>query len=459
MAAPTNVRAEALDITSVIVRWTSGSGNTSVWRSTDGVTYSNVASYLVATTSHTDTGLSTATKYWYKLSDDDGSTFSSVVTVYTQGCPTPSSADQAMGIPDDDVAALARKVEELFQDLVVDPRKCLVCASDGRLIFDCSNGCKEFQALVTEDINSVTLQNCGDDTDIDLVIPPSTTRKVCGFPSGFFLGGDECFQAPLVAGSNGMTMNVRPGSKGGQTKSRPSYGGGGGSGGGGGGSACTCVPGKNNALVIKCCRSNCSLDCHSGKSLRLLACGGQGPYSWSKTGSVTLTGPQAGASAGTTAEGSSVTVRPPTNSGSAVAGNAYTIYYLYCQHSGGGAGVCSGALFNLFDWRKYGCDDAATGNCTGNSVDGTGCAASPTSPCKAGDCQDNCSSGNCSGTQSFRGADTPCTHDANLSGGGMCDTRTAGMISNGCNPCGLQAGSTVTVTDALGNSVTITLKA
>jgi hypothetical protein len=46
-----------------------------------------------------------------------------------------------------------------------------------------------------------------------------------------------------------------------------------------------------------------------------------------------------------------------------------------------------------------------------------------------------------------------------LSGGGMCDTRTAGMISNGCNPCGLQAGATVTVTDALGTQVTIVLKA
>jgi len=41
----------------------------------------------------------------------------------------------------------------------------------------------------------------------------------------------------------------------------------------------------------------------------------------------------------------------------------------------------------------------------------------------------------------------------------MCDTRSAGMISNGCAPCGLQSGSTVTVTDSLGAQATIIVRA
>ena len=459
MAAPTNVRVEASSISTTILNWSySGSAAVSIWRSTDGASYSLIDSVLAATLTYTDSGLSTGTKYWYKLSDDDGSTFSSVVTVYTQGCPTPGSADQAMGLPDDSVEDLARRVEELFRDKVIDPQKCLVCDSDGRLIFDCSGGCKDFQTILTADVNSVTFENCPDDVTVDVIVKPNTTRKLCGFPAGLGFSGDECFQAPLIAGPNGLTHSIS-GKRPADSKSKPNVGSTGGSGGGGGGSACTCVPGKGNVLTIKSCNANNSLKCTSTKSLRLIACGGVGPYSWSKTGSITLTGPQAGATAGSTAEGNSVTVRPPTNSGSGVAGNAYTIYYLYCQHSGGGAGVCSGALFNLFDWRKYGCDDSPTTACVGNSVDGTGCAVSPTSPCKSGGCQDLCSSGNCTGTQSFRGAATPCTSDANLSGGGMCDTRTAGMISNGCNPCGLQAGATVTVTDATGKQVTIVVKA
>jgi hypothetical protein len=40
----------------------------------------------------------------------------------------------------------------------------------------------------------------------------------------------------------------------------------------------------------------------------------------------------------------------------------------------------------------------------------------------------------------------------------MVDKRTAQMITDGCNPCGLQAGSTVTVTDSLGTQVTIILR-
>jgi len=460
MAAPTNVRVESTSISTTVLNWSyAGSANVSIWRSTDGASYTRFDSVAAATLTYTDGALATGTKYWYKLSDDDGSTFSSVVTVYTQGCPTPSSADQGMGVPDDNLQELAQKVEQLFRDKVVDPKKCIICVTDGRIILDCSAGCKDFQVISDADINSITIQNCPDDGDIDFIVPPNTTRKICGFPSGLGFTGDECFNAPFVTGPSGGTISVRRGGGTPASKTRPGYGTGGASGGGGGGSACTCVPGRNNQLVIKSCNANNSLKCNTTKSLRLLACGGQGPYTWTKTGSVTLTGPQAGATAGSTAEGSSVTVRPPTNSGSGVAGNAYTLYYLYCQHSGGGAGVCSGALFNLFDWRKYGCDDVATTACTGNSVDGTGCAVTPTSPCKGGNCQDNCSSGNCTSSSSFRGADTPCTQDANLSGGGMCDTRTAGMISNGCNPCGLQAGATVTVTDALGTQVTIVLKA
>ena len=91
MAAPTDVRVEAESLTTTRIRWTyPGTSAISVYRSPDGVTYSEITDGstrpAVGTTEYEDVGLTAATKYWYKLSDDLGSTFSSVVTVYTHAC-------------------------------------------------------------------------------------------------------------------------------------------------------------------------------------------------------------------------------------------------------------------------------------------------------------------------------------------------------------------------------------
>ena len=68
-----------------------------VFRSTDGIAYTRVGDVLVGTTSFTDEGLAADTKYWYKLSDDGGSTFSSVVTVVTQDCQSSGGISHTTG--------------------------------------------------------------------------------------------------------------------------------------------------------------------------------------------------------------------------------------------------------------------------------------------------------------------------------------------------------------------------
>src|SRR6266487_2436888 len=104
MAAPTNVRVESNSISTTTLRWSySGANPIAVYRSTDGSSYSEITTAetrpAAGTTSYEDTGLSGGTKYWYKLSDDFGSTFSSVVTVWTHGCATPATGGDGFSLP------------------------------------------------------------------------------------------------------------------------------------------------------------------------------------------------------------------------------------------------------------------------------------------------------------------------------------------------------------------------
>src|SRR5262249_24116349 len=157
------------------------------------------------------------------------------------------------------------------------------------------------------------ITGCSEGGTISFVVPPTQTRQICGWPAGFGFEGDECFNAPIAGGTGGRTVTVAYNcsgggwrGSGGSCKSRPGTGrGSSAAGGGGSGSACNCVPGADGGLRIKSCNANNSLNCSSTKSLTLKACGGVPPYSWSKTGSVTLS-----ATTGTT-----ITVRPPTNTG------------------------------------------------------------------------------------------------------------------------------------------------
>lgn len=485
MAAPTNVRVEATSISTTDIRWDySGSNTIAVFRSTDGVSYSEVTSTVLntrvatGTLLYTDTSLATGTKYWYKLSDDGGSTFSSVVTVITHTCVGPSGDQTSLTLPrfdsDEDITAeqlndMSQRIEEGIAAADVNDSGCVACVTDGAVVIDCTSGCTDWSVIASTNINSISIDWCDQfDGNIEFVVPPNTTVGICGFPAGFGFSGDECTQAPISGGSTGRTLGVtyygNGGGGGGQagsgTQSSPtvnkgrtggnSYG----TGGSGwpGGRSCTCVP-RMGGLTIKSCNANNSLNCSSTKSLKLIACGGRQPYTWSRTGSVQLQGGN-GQAIGASATGTTITVTPPTNSGSGVAGVAYTKNVAGC--------IPSLSQVN-YVYKEYTCNDVAGSNtlliasadlvCTGGNIT---CASIPQcrgTNAEPGNC--NCGSGNFPGTTGVV-PDTYCTPETN---GTVCDKRTAGMISSNCVPCGLSAGATVSVTDAAGVTTTVILKA
>jgi len=485
VAAPTSVRVEATSISTTVLRWAyAGSAGVSVYRSTDGVTYASIVDGLApSTTSYTDTGLATATKYWYKLTDDAGATFSSIVTVWTHTCldspdgsdsfslprvdpPSPTHLlltkreqrqqssggtlhadpveDQVASISDtvgamaDGVNDMAKRVEEVLGARVLEPQQCTACPVDGALVINCASGCHDWVVIADEDINSISMQWCDNgQANVEFVIPPNTTRRICGFAAGFGFTGDECTQAPIVTGSAGrsVTVGTQPASSGKvnpkATGSKPGTGGGG-PGSGGGSGSCNCVPSSNGALTIKSCTANNSLDCTSTKSLNLIACGGRGPYTWSHTGSVALS----------RTAGATTTVTPPTNAGSGVAGVAYK----ECHYGNNGAGGCNTTLIQFEDALTYGCNDVLIG-CV---LDGSNCVAPSAAILTCIDALGTCSIPQCAGS---------CVSHGNHTKQTAVDTRTAPMIAANCNPCGVSTvGQTVTVTDAVGTQTTVILR-
>lgn len=475
MAAPTNVRVEAESLSTTRVRWSySGSAALGIYSSTDGVSYSQIAVLDSIVTEYEDTGLSSATKYWYKISDDGGSTFSDIVTVITHSCANdvanPIGGDALPRVGDEvtpqDFNDLAAIVENrLIQFRSPDGRTCVACITDGALVIDCLNydGCDNIEVEVDQDINSISLPNCDDSfIDINFIIPPNTTRGIGGWPRGMGFTGDEGFTSPISGGSSGRSINefvnkaLNVNSRSG--KSKPGTGTSGTKAGGQSrtsGAGCTCTPGSNGELRIVACNMDGtrnptnSLGCsNSNKGARLIACGGRAPYTWTFGGS--LQGASSGANA---------TVTPPANSGTGVAGDAYVLVNKFTASSGG---FCE----NWTAQESHGCDDAVTGCSTGADFGG------PSSiPCNNGDItllsqlscsQPGCCANVCAGTpQCAKMGCAGCSCTQLIQGGStyMCDKRTAGMISNGCNPCGAQGGSSVTVTDALGTQTTIVMRA
>lgn len=450
MAVPTDVRVEAISQNDTLLNWVSGGGgNTEIYRSTNGSTYASVGGVGSGVVTFTDDFLTAGTKYWYKLTEDAGATFSAVVTVWTHICITAAAEGGALVLPragesvsQDDFNFAMERLESM-NETNIGRSPCNLCISDGRITLDCSSGCSEFYIEVTEDINSISIIHCCEGADGQtcpqiakpkFFVPPNVTRKICGWPQGAGFGGDECFRMPISGGSKGRIMGPLAWvGGGGGGSSMPGPGGastGGGAGGGGGG--CSCTPGRNNTLAIKCCTDGCSLSCASTKKLTLLACGGKLPYVWSNTGTISLD-----INVATT----SAVVTPPTNSGSAVAGTAYVQTWYKCVACA--AGVCTNVDGN--NSKASGCNDQDMGSGCQQSV--AGC--SPSVP--AASAMTHCHPGLCT---CLPGVTVGCTSVM-----AQCDSRTAQMITDGCNPCGLQAGSTVTVTDANGVSVTKILAA
>ena len=471
MAAPTDVRVEAQSITSAILRWTyPGAASIAVFRSTDGVSYAEITTLatrvMAGTVSYTDTTLATGTKYWYKLSDDAGATFSSVVTVWSHSCLSASGSLDALSLPRFDGSEqqsaelnnLAERIESTLGSRVLAPEQCIACPADGRVIIDCSNGCQDWVVIADQDINSISVQWCNEAPGtVEFLIPPNTTnRRIGGWPAGLGFTGDEGFRAPITTDPFGMSMGTGIGGSGGgggsgktNPTSRRGYNAGartgGGSRGTGAGGGCNCVPGTSGQLTIKSCNDNNSLDCSSTKTLELLVCGGKGPYTWSVSGDIRFKEvTDAGHPDGlhTSVEGTSATVVPPANTGTGVAGTAYVKYGGECQTNTGVPTPCTAFQFATFA-QSFGCNDQSLGAC--------GSVFTELCPC-AGNCAAvavNLGAGSCSSI-------TACA-DGGTCSSGTCDARTAGMIAANCNPCGSQGGSTVSVTDAAGVTVTIVL--
>ena len=452
MAAPTDVFVEAISITSVELWWTySGSTAIGIYGSTDGSSYSLFATATpVGATNYQVTGLVAATKYWFKLTDDLGSTFSSVVTTWTHECMLGQGGQNELSLPrfdgesqqSDDLNNMAQRIEIMLGNRILSPGQCVACPVDGAVVINCGEGCDDWVLIADQNINSITINQCDQrDFNLEILFPANATTSIGGWPAGFGFGGGEGKWNKFVTGSTGGSASVSSSGGGGKASAGKSSGrnsynkgsGPGSGGGGGGGSACTCVP-KNGGLTIKSCNANNSLDCSSGKSLRLIACGGKEPYTWSNTGTVGLS----------RTSGSSVSVTPPANANPSEPGTAYVKYGGRCCDAGGVPKACPNLNFQGFA-SNYGCDDVAD----------TSCGQVTQQPGDGGECISgtfNAGAGSCAAI-TFCFDDATCTY-------GVCDARTAAMIAAGCAPCGVAAaGATVTVTDALGTQFTIVLGA
>jgi hypothetical protein len=254
----TNVRVEATSQQGTRIRWSySGSNIVRVYRSTTGLSYSEIATITPGDTSYDDTGLSAKTKYWYRLSDDGGATWSETVTVVThlarsrrgqkakfisrraKDIVTPQDFNETMTALDEEVHT--KYVEE-------DP--CPLCIVDNAIVLDCTSGCKWFRVVMDQDINSISVIGCDDCPQVDFVVKPNETRGICGWPMGCDYGSDECFEGRVPGGTQGRTgktNGVSYNGYGGPAPQSPP-------------SDCPC-PGATLELSIVCCEDDCTLEC------------------------------------------------------------------------------------------------------------------------------------------------------------------------------------------------------
>ena len=423
MAFPTNVRVEANGPELVALRWDLGSATNAIHRSTNGTDFSILTTVYNSAITYVDTNVTAATRYWYKITDDAGLTFSSTVNVTTHTCPTFGQGIN-LALPGDDLEDLARRVEDAFNANVAEPKSCNACTTNGAIILDCATGCVDWVVDVNADINSITIEDNCDHGNIVFNVPDGSTYKICGWPEDIGFTGDECNDAALT-GPRNMGVSYDRRNKNDLKIGAPA---------GAGGADCTCVPNSSNSLKIECCGgSTCSINCKAGEtSISLKACGGTPPYTWSTTyGTIEVSG--------TRNERASVRVVKTTG----IAGTAYDTH-----------GCCG----NVGVTRAFNCEDQMTG-----------CAGEAHSPHTASNEGCMLSNASCSATGAicgdtgcievaFDASGDPSTSACNAAKDGIpFDLRTAQMITDGCKPCGLLSNAVVTVTDSVAASTTKTL--
>ena len=247
MAAPTNVRTYATGQGQTAIKWTyTGGSDVKVYRSTDGASYSSIATVSPGTTgSYSDSGLLDKTKYWYKLTDDNGATFSSVVTVVTMVVSS-RRATKSGYYPNQDYTSATQDINEaLNSQQQNDP--CPLCLLDGALVIDCTSGCEWFRVVLDQDVNSISLIGCDGCPNVDFIIPPNEQYGICGWPMGCDFLTDECFNGPIPGGTNGRTARTNGLSYDGYGPKPNNPG--------------ACCPAGTLTLSIQCCSDDCTLTC------------------------------------------------------------------------------------------------------------------------------------------------------------------------------------------------------
>ena len=459
MAAITDLTVESTAPTVVEVDWTDNGEVNTLYRAPFGGAYTSLAT-VTGLATYSNTTAVAATRYQYKITSGVSGD-SNVDDVVAQTCATDTKEPEDLALPsfegdeqqDDLLNQMARDLEGFVNTRLAGADPCEICSSNGAITIDCSR-CSDFNVAMTEDINSISMVNCdgGGDGTMNFHVPTGTTRCICGFPQTFGFEGGECLTQCASGGTGAAGKTFLVGftrtANGPQAKPFPLGTPTTGSGGGGAGATCQCSPTTPGQLTLKCCTTDCSLVCATTKSLKLIACGGMPftvgkAYTWAVTGGLTMV---------VSSDGRSATITPPTNSGSGVSGNAYRS----CGSRVSDTATCDNPI--ELGGRYYGCNDQDTGPVTGPQCGSTGsttyiCCGSSTVPIV-------CAS--CTALSQCVGDGAPGAH-IQASGAGVgevADERTAQMITDGCNPCGLATDSkVVTVTDALSVSVSKTLQA
>lgn len=213
----TNIRVESPSWDLVLVRYDYANTNAiEVYRAPHGGSFAKIITVPSTFGSYPsplyDDSVAAETYYDYKLSDDNGATFTSVVNVQSQKRFPNSATGAAVNTQRVDLPAYTseqdvnpsnlQQMSDSLQSLlngeaISAPRPCVVCPANGAITLDCSTGCYRFIIPATDitNINSISM-NC-ESAEMDFDVPNGTTIEICGFPSASSFTGDECFQAPI----------------------------------------------------------------------------------------------------------------------------------------------------------------------------------------------------------------------------------------------------------------------